>query len=341
MVVLKLRYYVVRRIFSAIITLLFVVLVAFILFYISLIKVPTGVARIFGANYSLPVLYFRYLHDVITGNLGYIPMTFPEFHAFPVTYVITLLLPDTLQLIVVSLVLAFLISVPLGTFSGNNKNSLGDTGIRIYSFFFFSMPVIFTALWIQMLFARGGYLGTGLPDTGPYPAGLTLPPFIQYGITFPTHVPIVDGLVNGDFQFAFGAFEHLIMPAMVLGLWTSSAMAIFLRGEIVEHLDEPYVTAARARGLPQRIVMKRYIRRNSYTSFITVTAPLFAWLIGWIVVTEYTFGYPGIGTFLWDSVTSYYPTGIATSMLVFGSILVIMNLVVDVTYAFLDPRIRY
>lgn len=323
------------------VSLIFVALLAFVIAYLGLLRTPVLMAEEYGSNISFFSMFVDFLHGILTGSLGTTPNSLPEYAGLPVTFVLTLLLPDTLQLIFVSLVLALVISIPLGSYAGFNKNSPGDFLARIYTFFFYSVPVIFVAFTVQLLFASGGVLGTGLPDTGPFTIGIHKPGFITFGITFPTHIPIIDGIVNGDFAFAWSSFEHLIMPAMVLGFWTSAAMSRFLRNEIVEHIGEPYVIAALARGIPRKEVLRRYVRRNSYNTFLTVTGPIFALLIGWVIITEIIFGYPGIGTFMIESVNQLFMAGLASCMLILGVALVVMNLAVDILYAVMDPRIRY
>lgn len=281
------------------------------------------------------------MKNIFEGHWGYVPSDFTEFGGLSLAFVMTLLLPDTLQLLFISITLALLISIPMGTSIGVNSNSLGDHLSRIYTFFFYGMPVIFTAIILQILLARGGLLGVGLPDTGPFTLGLVAPSFMKYGVTYPTHVPIIDGLINGDLPFAWSSFEHLIMPAMVLAFWCSSAFTRFLRNDIIEHKNDPHIIAARARGLPERTVVRKYIRRNSYIPFLTVLGPLLATLICWIVVTETIFGYPGIGNFMVYSFEYFYLDGLATTLLVFGIMVVSMNFIADILYAFLDPRIRY
>ncbi len=338
---MRLRYFVARRVVSSFVTVIFVIFVSFAILYAGIDREPAQIAAMFNGNHSVFYLFFRYLGNIFTGHWGYLPSSFPFFESFPVAYVMTLLLPDTLQLILTTMVLALLISIPMGTFTGLNRNTTGDMAGRVYSFLFYGMPVIFLSLFFQMLFAKGGLVGTGLPDTGPFSVGLVSPTFLKFGITFPTHVPIIDGLVNLNFNFAWSSFEHLILPSVTLALWTSGALTRFMRNEVIEHMYEPHVNAAKSRGLTQKRIIKRYIRRNSYVPFITMLGPEFALLTGWIVVTETIFGYPGIGTFVVVSAEQFYINGVATGLLVFGIILVALNFISDIVYALLDPRIRY
>lgn len=338
---MKLRYYVIRRVFGAFITIILVVFVSFLLIYTALLREPRIIAEQFGGNMSLPGLFFTYLGNVFEGNLGYVPGNFVVFAGLPLGFVMTLLLPDTLQLLFVSLVLSLLISIPVGTHIGTNQGSVSDHISRVYTFFFYGMPVIFTALLLQILLAKGGILGLGLPDTGPFSLGIVAPGFMKYGITYPTHVPIIDGLINGNLPFAWSAFEHLIMPSLVLAFWCSSAFTRFLRNDMIEHIHDPHIIAARSRGIPERTVIRRYVRRNSYIPLLSLLGPLVSTLASWVVVTEIVFGYPGIGNFMVDSFEYFYLGGLATTLMVFGILVVLMNLTADILYAVLDPRIRY
>lgn len=326
---------------SSVIVVIFVIIISFIILYLSLEKVPQQIAVEYSGNGSFYHIFSTYIYNLLTGHWGYVTGIL-TYNDQPLYRVIGDLLPYTLQLIVLSLVLSMLISIPLGSYAGMRKNSMGDIAVRVYSLAFYGIPVIFTSYWFLLLFSSGGILGTNLPVSGPYTIGLSGPPkFMKFGVTYPTHLPLIDGLINGDFTFSLSVLEHIILPATVLALWTSAALARFMRNEMIEHLSEAYVTSARARGLSQRTVMRRYVRRNSLIPFVTEVGPLFAGLIGWVVIIENIFGYPGIGFLMVQSVLFYYFNGLAVCLFILGLTLVVLNFISDLIYAFLDPRLRY
>lgn len=339
---MKLRYYVIRRLLSSFVTLILVILVSFIILYISIVQLPFNLPAQFGVNGPFPIVFYHFLVRILSGNWGYNTGVQTYYAERPLTWIVSILLPYTIQLIVATMVVSLAISIPLASHISVRRNSLTDSAARVWSYVAYGTPILFSSYFILILFARGGVLGTGLPDGGMYAIGSGgLPPFLKDGVTYPTHFAIIDGLLNGDFSFAYSAFIHLIMPTMVLSLWTSAALVRFMRSDMLDNIHEPYVTAAYARGLSERRVRGKYIRRNSYIPFVTVIGPLYSGLIGWVVIIEFIFGYHGIGYFMLLSAYNMYMDGLAVCLLTLGITVIALNFVVDIIYAFLDPRIRY
>lgn len=338
---MRLRYYVMRRLLSSFVTLILVILAAFLVVYIGVYRLSSSIQSSFGFNGPLPYVFYHFLVNVLSGNWG-INTASTLYAQKPITWIVSLLLPYSLQLIVATLLLSLLVTIPVGTHIAFRRNSGRDYAARLMSFIAYGTPILFSAYLIMLTFAKGGWLGTGLPDTGMYTLGAMGPPaFMKGGVTYPTHFAILDGILNGDFAFAYSGFIHLIMPAAVLSIWTSGALIRFMRNEMLDNVVEPHVFAARARGLPEREVRKRYIRRNSYIPFVTVIGPLYSGLIGWAAVTELIFGYQGLGYFMILSAYSISLNTLAICLLILGMTVITMNFMIDVIYAFLDPRIRY
>jgi peptide/nickel transport system permease protein len=216
--------------------------------------------------------------------------------------------PATLLLMGTSLLLALMIAVPAGVYSAVRQYSSFDYSLTVFSFLSISMPVFWFGLMLQLLFAVrlrwlpvGGFGETGLLD----------------------------------------AAHHLVLPAVVLSLFTSGRWSRFTRSGVLEVLRQDYVRTARAKGLADRIVVFRHALRNALLPLVTVAALDLASLFSGAVVTETVFAWPGMGSLLIQSVSSVdYPTLLAILM-VSSFTIITCNLIADVLYGLLDPRIVY
>ena len=157
---------------------------------------------------------------------------------------------------------------------------------------------------------------------------------------------LVDSILNGDFPLAFVALEHLILPVLTLSMSILAGLLRFIRAGMVDTANQEYIKTARAKGVPEKMVLKKHIRKNALLPSVTVIGLLVAGLLGGVVVVEDIFKLSGLGRLALAAITGtvgnniqFY--GVAGTILFFGLILMLTNLIVDVVYAFLDPRIRY
>lgn len=211
-------------------------------------------------------------------------------------------LPVSLQLGVAALLVAMAIGIPLGIVAALNRNSFLDYAGMGIAITGVSVPVIITGPILQYLF---GVQFKALPITG------------------------------------WGSAQHLLLPAFALGFTHSALLARLTRASLLQVMGEDYIRTARSKGLPERLVILGHALKNSMIPVITVIGPLFAFLITGTIVTETIFGIPGLGRYFISSITGRdYPVIMGT-ILLFAMVLVLSNLVVDVVYAWLDPRIRY
>jgi ABC-type dipeptide/oligopeptide/nickel transport system permease component len=228
-------------------------------------------------------------------------------------------LPVSIQLGLMALFVALLIGVPLGILAALKQNTVWDYLGMSVAIFGVSVPVIVLGPILIWIF---GVTLKWLPPTG----WGAKPPFILGFLPGPPYVPF---------------FEHAIMPAVALGLVSSAIIARLTRASLLQVVREDYIRTARAKGLPERNVITRHALRNSLIPVVTILGPMFAALLTGTFVTEMIFGIPGLGRYFVTSITNRdYPVIMGT-ILLYAVFLVIANLVVDVTYAFLDPRIRY
>ena len=224
----------------------------------------------------------------------------------PVTELVGPRIGPSLLLIAMSLGVALSVSLPLAVLAARRRNRPPDHAIRVFSMVTFAMPTFWLALLLVLIFSLQLEL---LPSSG-------------YGTGFVEHV------------------ESLILPATTVGLFVAPVLLRTMRSSVIETLDEEYVDAARARGLGERRVVRRYVVRNSLVSTVTVVGVFIGGLLSTAVVAENVFSIPGLGSLLVDSVGQRdFPT-IQGLTLVFGCTVVFINLVTDLLYLAIDPRVR-
>jgi peptide/nickel transport system permease protein len=259
-----------------------------------------------GVDKPVPVQYVRWLGAALSGDLG---VSF-SYHR-PVSRMILERLPATLELMGVSFLLAALVAIALGIFSAVKQYSALDFLGTGFSFLGIAMPVFWFALILQMVF---GVWLKWLPISGTHTAGVT---------------SLVDHL------------EHLVLPATVLSLRYIAGWSRYLRSSLLGVLRADYVRTARAKGLPERVVVGVHAVRNALIPVVSVMALNLADLFSGAVITETVFAWPGIGRMFVQAMLArdYF---LLMGILLLGSVMVlIFNLVADVVYAALDPRIRY
>jgi peptide/nickel transport system permease protein len=312
---LKILGYLVRRLVQMIPVLIGITLIAFI--FVKLLPgdpltimtggkaTPEQVERLrhkFGLDKPLPVQYGLFVINAVQGDLG----TSITKKA-PVTKIIGERIPVTLFLITYSAVIGLLITFPLAIISALYVDRRIDHIIRIGSMLFFGMPSFWLGLLLILLF------------------GLNLKwfPISGWGVGFVGHL------------------HSLFLPALVTGLALSPMWTQSLRSSMLDILQADYVEVARAKGLSSLVVMIRHVLRNALIPTITVISVNLGWLMGGEVVLETVFSVPGMGLLLIQSVFSRdYPT-IQALTLWFGIIVMFVNLVADLSYALIDPRITY
>ena len=229
-------------------------------------------------------------------------------------------LPVSFQLGLLALTIAIIIGMPMGILAALKQNTIWDYLGMSVAIFGVSVPVIAMGPILQYIF---GVLLKWLPPTG---WGAT-PPFVA--IFFPR-----DYTWDGFWKFA-------IMPAFALGIGNSAIIARLTRASLLQVIREDYIRTARAKGLSERVVIMRHALRNSLIPVVTILGPMFAAVVTGTFVTEQIFGIPGLGRYFITSITNRDYTVIMGTILLYAVFLILANLMVDITYAWLDPRIRY
>jgi ABC-type dipeptide/oligopeptide/nickel transport system permease component len=278
----------------------------------------------FHLNDPVPVQYWYWASGVLTGDLGWSGVA-----AAPVTDVFPDKLAATMELAVASAIVAVSLGVGLGTFAGARRNRLPDHITRVVSISGAAMPLFWFAILLLIVFWV--YLGW-------FPIGRS-DPLIWETIPHPTGLYTIDALLAGNFTALRDAIWHLILPALTLGYGATAIIARMMRSSLVEELQEDYVDAARAKGLPERLVLRRHARRNALIPTVTVIGLSFGFLLQGTVVAEIIFRWPGLGRWMADSVLRGDQATIMAYVLFTSVLFLVVNLVVDVVYAYLDRRV--
>ena len=258
-----------------------------------------------GLDRPLIVQYLTWLAGLVRGDLGT-----SYVDGAPVFGIVASRFFITLELVLVITVLSALISIPVAVVAAQKKGTLVDSGIRAVSMVGYSLPTYWWAILLMLLFSVAlGWL----------PAG---------GYVYP----------NRDFG---RHLLHLIMPTAAMVMILVAAQVRFLRASILDIIQLDYVRTARAKGLSSRRVLYKHVLRNSLAAFITVVGLNFATLIGGMVIIEQIFTWPGLGWLIITSILNRDFPVVQGAVLFVAAIFVSVNLVVDILYAALDPRIRY
>jgi peptide/nickel transport system permease protein len=260
----------------------------------------------YGLNEPLYRQFLTYLDQVVHGNLG-------TSYALqqPVSTLIAQRLPRDVLLLGLSTVLALLIAVPMGIYQAVRRNGIGDYVLTGVSFTLYSMPDFFFAFLLIALFSVQLHI---------------LPPDVPQANS-------VGGLLADP--------RALVLPVLTLALVTVASYSRYMRSSAIDVLAQDYIQVARAKGLPQRLILLRHVLRNAVLPVITMVGLSFSWIVAGAVIVEEVFNYPGMGLLFYQAAVSHDFPVLLGSTLVVGVFTVIGNLAADVAYGIADPRIRH
>jgi peptide/nickel transport system permease protein len=281
------------------------------------------------AGLDRPLLeqYFDYLGDAVTLNLG---TTLTDQRS--VTSIITDNGAATLELTIFAFAIAVAVGVSIGLLAGQRRDTWVDTGGRLFGIFVYAAPVFFTGFLLQLLF--GSVLGW-LPTSG------RVGPITEFELDKTTNLYIVDALISANWEALRDVVEHLILPAVTLGLLVSGVLIRLVRVNLLQTMRGDYVEAARARGLNERRIVVHHALRNALVPVVTVAGLQFAILLGGAILTEQTFNWPGIGHELVRYLNNRDYIAVEGIITVFALAVVLVSLLIDLINAFIDPRVRY
>lgn len=282
--------------------------------------------RVYGLDQPLYIQFFLYIANLFQGNLGTSISVNPGAN---ISDLILTAFPHTVELTIYSSIIMVLVGLPTGVISAKKRNSLTDNVTRVGALIGVSMPVFWLGIMLQIVFG----------------VALGILPVLWAGIYEPavkvTGIYLIDGFISLDFRTITDSIIHYAMPAIALGALSLSIVTRMVRSSMLEVLGEDYIRTARAKGCSEGTTIYRHALRNSLLPATTVIGLQIGALLGGAVLTESVFAIPGLGRLITDGIFQFdYPLVMA-GVLFIAVIFIIANLVVDVLYAYLDPRIRY
>ena len=279
----------------------------------------------FGLDQPLYTQYFDYIGNVLRGDLG----TSLTTHEPVLTEFLTLF-PATFELAFFALIFAILVGLPAGILAAIKRNTVADYAVMGVSLTGYSMPIFWWALLLILLFSV---------QLGWTPVSGRLA--VQFDVPATTGFMLIDTLRSGEPGAFRSALSHLILPTIALGTIPLAVIARMTRSSMLEVLREDYVRTARAKGLPQLQVVLVHALRNALIPVITVIGLQVGLLLSGAILTETIFSWPGIGNWLIHGVQSRdYPV-VQGGILLIATIVISVNLVVDLLYGVINPRIRH
>jgi len=276
----------------------------------------------YGLDKPLPVQYVTYLGNLLHGDLG----ESQQSHQ-PVLTDLSTAVPATLELAGAAIVVSLIVGVAFGVVAALRRDRLTDQLLRVVSLLGVSVPTFWLALLaFYVFFYRLGWA----PGSGRLDPGMTAPPHV-------TGLYTVDAALAGQWPVFWSAVGHLALPALVLTAYT---VGLLTRSAVLEVLNQDYVRAARAKGLPARTVLFQYVLRAALVPVITVAGLAFGALLSGTVLVESIFAWPGLGAYAYRSATTLDLPAVMGVGLVVGLVYLTVNLAVDVLYGVIDPRVR-
>jgi peptide/nickel transport system permease protein len=278
-----------------------------------------------GLNDPLPLQYWHYLLRLLHGNLGTSAQT-----RNPVAQDLATAFPATAELSCVVLVASVLLGVGLGLYAALRHRGLADQAIRFVSVTGISMPTFWLALLVFYVFF---YKLRWLPGSGRLDPTLTPPPHVTGFYT-------IDAALAGQWGVFANALEHLVLPGLVLTLYMVGILVRFTRSAILDVLSEPYVTAARAKGLGSTRIVFGYVLRGALLPILTMVGLAFGSLLSGAVLTEQIFAWNGLGQYAFLAATKLDLQAIMGVAIVVGVVYIAINFAIDLLTGVIDPRVR-
>jgi peptide/nickel transport system permease protein len=278
----------------------------------------------YGLNKPIHEQYWAYLHQVVTGHFGdSVTSRRPVFDEFLERF------PATIELAIGAMIFSICIGIPLGFLAAKRYGSFFDHFSLFASLLGISIPIFVLAIILKYIFAvRLGWL----PTVGRVS--------VLTELEHPTNFYILDAIITGNWAALWDAIQHLILPAIALGTIPLAIITRITRAAVLDVQNEDYVRTARAKGIAPRTVDSRHVLRNAMLPIATIIGLQTGLLLSGAVLTETVFAWPGIGTWLVDAIEARNYPVLQGGILFIAFVFVLVNLVVDVSYGFLNPRIR-
>lgn len=283
------------------------------------------IRREYGLDRPLFEQFVRYVGGIASGDLGRSIVS-----TRPVTQELARFFPASFELVLLSMTLGVLVGVPMGMLSALHKNRAADHVTRILAVSLVALPAFWFGIVLQLVFAV--QLGW-LPTSGRLDVGMAPPPTV-------TGMYIVDSLIAGDGKTFLVALQHAILPALVLSFPCLASILRVNRAEMIEVLSSDYITAAKAHGVPRWRIVAVHALRNAMLPTLAIIGLRYGWMLGSTVLVETVFDWPGIGLYAVSSAIAGDFKPVMGVTLIIGLNFMLANLIVDLLYGWLDPRLR-
>lgn len=277
--------------------------------------------------------YYRWMSEVFQGNLGFSRTTNE-----PVLTTLRNRFPATLELAILAIIPVIGVGIWLGTAAALNRDKIIDQVTRVMSIIGWSLPTFVLGIWLLVIFYGAlGWFQPGRIST----TYLVEIAGTRSGFTHYTRMLSLDALLNGRFDIFLDALKHLVLPVITLAVVQSAQIMRVMRSSLLDALGKDYVRTARSKGLPERVVSHKHARRNALIPVITLAGFTLVGLINGVVITETIFNFPGLGQWAASSAINLDYAAVMGFALFTALMVVLANLLVDVLYGVIDPRIRY
>ena len=289
------------------------------------------IIKTFGLDRPFWEQYGTWMNQVLHGNLGWSTVV-----KMPVLDAIWSFLPATLELAIFAAPIIIFAGIFLGTQAAAHKDKPLDHATRVAAIFGWSLPTFWLGLILLMIF-YGFFRGVLPPGrlTTPVELFVNSADFIRY-----THINTIDAILNLNGPVLLDALRHLVLPVITLSVVNVAFIMRLMRSSMLESLGKGYVLTARAKGLAERVVVNKHARRNALIPVITVSGYVLAGLANGVVITETIFTFKGIGWWAWQSAVNLDIASVLGFALFNAVLFVMVNLVVDILYTRVDPRVR-
>ena len=302
-----------------------------------------------GLDKPIPEQFVIYLDEVFHGDFGQSIRL-----GLPITRLLAERLPTTVELSLAALLISMVVGIPLGIISAVKHNSWVDVVTMVWANTGVSMPVFWLGLMLAYVFSLllkdtpfwlppSGRISPGIPNDPFFQVwGLALPEtgFFTSLLVFISRMNIINTLLSANWEALIDSIKHLILPAVALGTIPMALIARMTRSSMLDVLGQDYIRAARAKGLAYRTVVLKHAFRNSLLPLVTIIRLSLGGLLGGAVLTETIFGLSGVGRTLYEAITARDYGIVQAFTVVIAIFFVVLNLLVDISYAYLDPRIR-
>jgi len=284
-----------------------------------------AVEALYGLDQPITVQYWKYIERAIRLDFGVSAQT-----RRPVTEEMIRLFPATIELTTLAAIIAIGLGIPLGYFAARRFGTWLDSGATIGSLLGITIPVFFLGFILKYVFAiKLGWL----PTTGRSDQRIL-------GVEHPTGFYVLDGFITGNLEASWDAFRHLILPAVALATIPLAIITRITRASVLDVVNEDYVRTAEAKGLLRSTITRRHVLRNALLPVVTIVGLYLGLLLSGAILTETVFAFNGVGKFVADAIRFRDYSVIQGFILVFAVVYVVVNLLVDIAYGLVDPRVR-